>query len=812
MVSNRKQRLLPLVLILFVVIVGFLSVTMSYRTIADTNRTQLRQIHNLTEEMALGMSAVETLHIVVDRYNSSRDSTDPVIVSHSLKETFEAVEQIDETIQVLSTGGTLHKQDFIDTTGENKDLLSITYHPELQIPYNMDLLSLRSQVYELRGMLEQAKDLGVLHDVTIAKDLNSLVDRMLENANSFTIDVRADLNESHREVEGFLIEKTSKEILWATVPLGLVIVLIFMIFRQISRNGLALEHSVAELRVTKDNLQLKNRQISALNETLEERVLERTEELALSEQQWSDAFDAVHDPIFLHDKDGYILKANRAYIEIAEIGIEQVVGQRYWDVFPRQDEAMPGCLERATLSDPSGSLDTNMVLGNKTFRSRAFSVQNAKGEYLYSLHLLEDETEKVLFTQLLREKEQRFRGLFDSAPVAFLALDESGRIIEVNDAWQEMFNALKADVLGQPFLSCIPEAEKEDFLTSFDLLKNTGELRGKTLKIQTAAGAELFVLVEAQCNRNGIGGHLQSHFVLFDVTEKRRLEVALEVERNELKGAKIDLEAINRELKRSQATMLQNEKMASIGQLAAGVAHEINNPMSYINSNLTTLDKYFTRLVEYQNEQQAALSGSCSDEMLKTLSDLYGRLKIGYILEDLKEIIDDSMEGAGRVKRIVQSLKTFSRVDDDECQETDINECLESTIDIVWNEIKYNSELKREFGVLPLIKCYPQQLSQVFMNLIVNASQAIVEGGIIEVKTIARDNSILITISDNGQGIPEENLGRLFDPFYTTKSVGEGTGLGLSIVYEIVQKHHGDISVSSRVGQGTTFSIELPLV
>ena len=182
------------------------------------------------------------------------------------------------------------------------------------------------------------------------------------------------------------------------------------------------------------------------------------------------------------------------------------------------------------------------------------------------------------------------------------------------------------------------------------------------------------------------------------------------------------------------------------------------------------------------------------------------------IIEDLDDLLKESLDGADRVTKIVQDLKTFSRVDEAEYKMVNINKCIDSTINIVWNELKYKVKLKKDYGNISHTKCYPQQLNQVFMNLLINASHAIEKEGEIEIKSREENDVIFISISDTGCGIPEENLNRLFDPFFTTKEAGKGTGLGLSITYDIIKKHNGEIKVDSEIGRGTTFTIKLPVV
>ncbi|KAF0215066.1 MAG: hypothetical protein FD174_4237 [Geobacteraceae bacterium] len=278
----------------------------------------------------------------------------------------------------------------------------------------------------------------------------------------------------------------------------------------------------------------------------------------------------------------------------------------------------------------------------------------------------------------------------------------------------------------------------------------------------------------------------------------------------ELKNS--ELQKAHAELKATQSQILQREKMASIGQLAAGVAHEINNPIGFILSNLRTLSKYTERLSEFIAYLSGMIELCAGAEAKNELAEIKSRLKIEYILTDLGNLVTESLDGADRVKQIVQDLKGFSHIDEVEHKMADLNAGLESTINIVWNELKYKAELKKDYGVLPMTMCNPGQLNQVFMNILVNASHAIDTHGIITVSTWTDEKDIFISIADTGRGIAEENLRRVFEPFFTTKEVGEGTGLGLSIAYDIIKKHDGDINVRSKIGEGTEFTLRVPVL
>jgi signal transduction histidine kinase len=309
--------------------------------------------------------------------------------------------------------------------------------------------------------------------------------------------------------------------------------------------------------------------------------------------------------------------------------------------------------------------------------------------------------------------------------------------------------------------------------------------------------------------------------------------------------AKTKAEQINKELKETQATLLQSEKMASLGKLAAGVAHEINNPMAFVNSNLRALKEYMEdtlQLLEgYERVLTAVERGDAGETTAQTkkVRALSEQIDFGFVQKDFDRLMTQSLEGVERVRQIVQNLREFSHVDQADQKWFNINRGIESTLDIVWNELKYKAEVIKELGEIPEILCYPQQLNQVFMNLLVNAAQAMdrqaessvgkgeasgsarTEGaashfpaeqrGKIWIRSFERDNQVVVEVEDTGCGIAPENFRKVFEPFYTTKPVGKGTGLGLSISYGIVQKHGGRIELESIVGKGTTFRILLPI-
>ncbi|MCP3943992.1 MAG: response regulator [Desulfobacteraceae bacterium] len=275
-----------------------------------------------------------------------------------------------------------------------------------------------------------------------------------------------------------------------------------------------------------------------------------------------------------------------------------------------------------------------------------------------------------------------------------------------------------------------------------------------------------------------------------------------------------------RTLKATQAQAMQSEKMASIGQLAAGVAHEINNPIGFVGSNLEALADYLkdydTLLGNYQ-VMATALGKAGGDNLVKTVKEHLDKIlkyekdiEIAYMKDDIPDLLKDCIDGTSRVGKIVADLRNFAHPGNENQMLMDINKGLESTLNVVANELKYKAVVKKNFGDIPLVEAWPQKLNQVFMNILVNGAQSISKKGEICIHTFAKGNDVKITISDTGSGISPEHLSKIFDPFFTTKLVGKGTGLGMNIAYNIIKEHKGNIEVESELGKGSCFTITLP--
>jgi signal transduction histidine kinase len=368
----------------------------------------------------------------------------------------------------------------------------------------------------------------------------------------------------------------------------------------------------------------------------------------------------------------------------------------------------------------------------------------------------------------------------------------------------ELFGYTTEDLLYKKITRIIRD---EEVLMLEDAINKTWELmpgeKHPMLEIGVITKDGNTLICELDINRTWFG--IQPHFR--NITKRKLLERKIFEENQKLEKANAQLISLLEELKRTQLQLFQSEKMASIGQLAAGIAHEINNPVGYISCNLELMQNHFVAIKTLQTEIEKLKTDPSFAKLQQTVADV----KLDKVIEHMEKSINESLEGTERIKKIIDSLRTFAYKGDDKFELANINTEIEHILNIIWNEIKYKSDLVKAYGTVPLIRCNRYQLGQVFMNIILNAAQAIREKGEIRITTYQKGDHVNVEIRDNGSGIPERNLSKIFEPFFTTKEVGKGTGLGLSIAYNIIKNHNGTIEVNSKVNEGTTFIVKIPI-
>lgn len=397
-------------------------------------------------------------------------------------------------------------------------------------------------------------------------------------------------------------------------------------------------------------------------------------------------------------------------------------------------------------------------------------------------------------------ERQFWEGIVHAIPTPFYVIEiDTYRIVAANSAHMPSRNAIGKSCHEVSHRSPTP-CTGENHLCPLDIVRATGRMVVVEHVHGTDAGPERVIELHGY---PVFDGEKLTHMIEFslDITERKQAMAELREKNEELHQAYAKLQS-------AQQQLVQQEKLAVIGQLAAGVAHEINNPVGFITSNLGSLRRY----VEKLQSTMEVLRASVSPDRREEVEAMVQRQKIPFVCQDIRDLLDECGEGLDRINRIVRGLKNFSRFDQEQVEEADLNACLDETLNVVWNELKYKAKVVKEFGELPRIKCMPRQLEQVFVNLLVNAAQAMEQQGEIMIKTWAADQAVFVAVSDTGCGIPPDRLERIFTPFFTTKEAGKGTGLGLSISKEIVERHQGFLTVTSEEGKGTTFVIHLPIL
>lgn len=509
----------------------------------------------------------------------------------------------------------------------------------------------------------------------------------------------------------------------------------------------------------------------------------------IGKREWEKTMDCIDDMVILTDMQGHVKRCNKSFQGFVNKPYDRLLGSDCIELLIERGIEVKEFLSKET--------EIYHKPGNRWFRISAYPASGIDGAGVSgTVMTIHDITDVKLMTQKLEQTNAEIEASRLSLRHALNELSSLIRRVENEQAFNVRF--------ANPHLKKCYELKK--------CSKTECPCYGKD-----ASRCWQIAGTHCGCTIQGVFAQKYGNCVKCDVYKTAASNPIFEIGEqfnnmmNILEHKNNELETAYSELKLSQAKILQQEKMASIGQLAAGVAHEINNPIGFVSSNLGTLDKYLSRLIEYAGIL-ATVAGDLHDLAIDAhLADERKRLKIDSIIDDARKLIVESRDGTHRVKTIVQNLKSFSRVDQQQALDADINECLETTLNIVWNELKYKVTVKKEYGVLPRTWCYPQQLNQVFMNLLMNAAQAIEKQGTIAIRTWATADSLYASIADTGCGITAANISRIFEPFFTTKEVGKGTGLGLSITYDIIKNHNGDITVESEVGKGTTFTVRVPI-
>jgi two-component system, NtrC family, sensor kinase len=512
----------------------------------------------------------------------------------------------------------------------------------------------------------------------------------------------------------------------------------------------------------------------------------RAQDRLRTPRDFQEILETLSVPLFIADSRGEVLWANPALLDLVDRPRKEVVGRPLTDLYA--DPAAAGTLTEAlSRRSPIRGMESTL-LGKNGSPFQAI---------LDSDSLWEDGTLIRARPLTRRESEESFRLLVEGVKdSAIFMLDPEGVVARWNAGAERLLGYDASEIVGKPFATLFRE---EDVKAGFParLLRGAEEKGGQDDEGWRLRknGATYWTSGVITALRDPQGQLRGFSCVTRDMTERRKAEE--------------DQERLN-------SQMLQGQKLQAIGQLSAGIAHEINTPVGYILSNLTTMREYvddLVRLVRAGSEAAARLqAGATPAEAFAELEAVKRDVDFDFIVEDFASAAKDSKQGAERIRDIVKSLREFAHVDEGKIQPTDLARCLEDALKISWNELKYKTEVERDFQTLPPVPCSPQRMEQVFVNLLVNAGQAIPKKGVIRLSTRLEGEHAVVRIADTGVGMTPEVMKRIFEPFFTTKPVGAGTGLGLHVAYRIVDGLGGRIDVRSEPGRGTEFAVRLPLV
>jgi PAS domain S-box-containing protein len=513
--------------------------------------------------------------------------------------------------------------------------------------------------------------------------------------------------------------------------------------------------------------------------------------------------NSAEETIAMFHRDGTLVRLNSKGAERFGSRPEEMIGKRLGELMP-PEVAEPRLAAIRSVAASGKAVHRVDQRDGHTYRQTFYPVAGDSDRVvLYAA----DVTEALAAEDALRRSEEHFRAFFERSMVGMATTSPTKGWLEVNQALCDILGYPREELLQKTWVELTHADDIAVDVAEFDQVV-AGEKDDYALdkRFIRKDGSVVHAYLAARCVRSADGDIDYFVALVEDISERKAREA-------ELAQGLAEMTALNRRIEDAQLQLLQSEKMASIGQLAAGVAHELNNPIGFVHSNLGTLETYLEDIFEISNACELAAATAVNPADFARIDELKAEKDFEFLKTDIFQLMHESKDGLSRVKKIVQDLKDFSRVDDVEWQWADLHHCLDSTLNIVWNELKYKCTVNKHYAeALPQINCLPSQLNQVFMNLLVNAAQAIPEKGEITISTAQPDeDTVQISVRDTGSGIAAENLVRIFDPFFTTKPVGKGTGLGLSIAYGIVQRHKGRIKVRSTPGSGTTFIITLPV-
>lgn len=554
------------------------------------------------------------------------------------------------------------------------------------------------------------------------------------------------------------------------------------------------------------------------------------EALRESERRFRAIFDSMFQFIGLLKPDGTLLEANQTALDFGGMRLEDIAGRPFWEahwwsLYPQTQERLKAAIAKAAAGE-FVRYEVDVLGAGDHVITIDFSLKPVKDETGQVVLLIpegRDISDKKQAEKALRESEQRFRATFDQAAVGIAHVDLDGKFLRINQKFCDLVGYTQEEMLTHSLQDIThPDDLEVDLADVHQVLSGEIQMYSVEKRYISRNRGIVWINLTVSLRRRSSGEPKYFISVVQDISDRKQAEVALRRSESQLRLKNQQLQKTLCQLKHTQTQLIQNEKMVSLGQMVAGIAHEINNPISFIYGNITYADEYAQYLLNLVN-----LYRFHYPEPVREIQDEIEAFDLDFIAIDFPKVLRSMQEGANRIREIVLSLRNFSRLDEAEIKPVNLHEGIDNTLLILQHRLKGHAgkpeiEVRKEYRQLPLVECYAGSLNQVFMNLLINAIDALEPQSAPRVISIctelkagknpANPQSVIIRIADNGPGIPSNVKQQIFDPFFTTKPIGVGTGLGLSIAYSIVvKKHRGTLTCHSVPGEGAEFVIELPV-
>lgn len=541
-----------------------------------------------------------------------------------------------------------------------------------------------------------------------------------------------------------------------------------------------------------------------------------------SEKRIGDIINAFPLPFFFKDMEGRYLIFNQEFVSFTGLPEQKLRNATVYDVAPKEIADIILEKDRDLLAHPGSQVfEVSYPVTDGSLRDVVFfkrTLHDIDGRLQGIVGALLDITERKRTEARVKDSERRLQAFLNATPVPMFLKNTDGIFVFCNQAFAAFHGLQIKEVLGRTVHQIVPKNIADMLAEQDQKLLQDGETVVAEVGTIRLGKEPRNIIIYKNLHYDAGGKVVGIVGTFMDITERKQAEQEVRKRGEEVKEALSSLQLAHEQLQKTQEKMVQTEKLAAIGLLAAGVAHEVNNPLGFIGSNLTILEGYIKDMQDYFSAQRSLFEPGPENDLERLKAELIrletkrNDLGLDEALDDLPSLMAETREGFERIRKIVYELRNFSRSDQLLEQPVDVNATLEAVLRMLWNEIKYKVDLHKDLGKVRLIRGNPHQLGQVFMNILVNAHQAIKEKGNIFIRTYSTDKDVGVEISDDGVGIPAEIMGKIFDPFFTTKAPGEGTGLGLSVSYDIVKRHGGSIGAESEPGKGTKFVITFPVL